>query len=549
MQYEQTSFGGGMNQLAVDTALAEDEYRLLINARQRFGEVVPVQQSELQTGLPAGNFQGGIGVGNVTLAFVSGLAYYQIDGTTNWQKIANFLMDTVADRLWAIAVPKSTQNYVRLRGASINQPIVLNTDFTVAGNPAGILVQDGINQAWLIQFNAVSQTFVARVTKTFAQWTNVSASANDREYVPVGRQMFFLNQKLYTVAPDRKSLYQSVTGRPLDFMLNVTSDGNKLGAESVGGAVSVSFAFDSNEITCVKTTNTPDSFIYATARHVRVIQLDYTNTIFGEPTYRQAAIVEAGVTNQESLVDVLGDATFVDNDGIKSFNAVETLMVEGRNSIFSLQIAALLTGHLQEETAAVSYDNYSLFYCRTVLGQAIAVYDTLLEKWVGLDITEVTGIKQFFVVATGQVSKLYAVCGDSLYLMYVLDDREVAQMHTKSLLAGNMRLEHKGQSLQPIFRGCTQDGTLRAIEFVDEQRSASESRTMTESVMAMIWPLQFPFIFSSKPNMINNNLVFNEGYVGKKISYIVTWDTDAALRGLHIITSDHEGDAASRQTN
>jgi hypothetical protein len=313
--------------------------------------------------------------------------------------------------------------------------------------------------------------------------------------------------------------------------------------------VSVSFAFDSNEITCVKTTNTPDSFIYATARHVRVIQLDYTNTIFGEPTYRQAAIIEAGVTNQESLVDVLGDATFVDNDGIKSFNAVETLMVEGRNSIFSLQIAALLNGHQQEATAAISYDNYTLFYCRTVLGQAIAVYDTLLEKWVGLDITEVTDIKQFFIVATGQTNKLYAVCDNGLYLMYVLTTRAIAQLHIKSLIAGSLRLEHKGQSVQPIFRGCTQDGTLRVIEYVDEQRSASESRPMEESVMAMVWPLQFPFIFSSKPNMLNNTLIFNEGLRGKKISYILTWDTDAALRGLHIITSDHEGDAASRQTN
>lgn len=549
MEYEQTTFNGGMNQLFVDTAIADNEYYLLINARQRFGEIIPVRQSELQTGLPDGNYQGGISVGNVALVFISGLAYYQLDGSVHWQPIANFSMDAIVDRIWAIAVPKSTQNYVRLRGASINQPVILNTDFNVAGTPAGVLVQDGISQAWLIEFDATSQIFVARVTKTFDEWANLSEAANDREYVPIGKQMFFLNQKLYCVAPDNKSIYQSVTGRPLDFMLNVLEDGNKLGSEAVGGASTVSFAFDSEEITCVKVANTPDSFLYATRRHVRLVQLDYTNTIFGEPTYRQAAIIEAGVTNQESLIDILGDATFVDNDGIKSFNAVETLMVEGRNSVFSLQIAALLANRLQEETAAISYDNYALFYCRTSLGQAIAVYDTLNEKWVGLDITRVTGIKQFFIVATGLVSRLYAVCTDGIYLMYTANAREVAQLHTKSLLSDNLRLEHKGQSLQPVFRGCTTTGTLSAIEYVDEQRSATESRTMSESVMAMAWPLQFPFIFSSKPNMINNNLVFSDGYAGKKISYVITWDTDAALRGLHIITSDHDGDAASRQTN
>lgn len=545
MEVAQQTFIGGANLLDVDTALADNQYRMLINGRQRYGEVLPIKRSVEEVFFNGMNVQGGISTGNVSIIFANGLAYYQIDGQAYWTQIADFEMDDVAPNIWSVVVPQSTRDYVRKRGDSANSPIVLTNDFKVAGNPAGIVVQDGINQPWLIEFNAVLQTFVARETKKYSDWSNRSLSPNDREYVPIGRQMMFVNQKLWILSQDKSALYQSVTGRPLDFMVNVDVNGNKLPAEALGGAATVSFNFDGDDITHISASNTADCLIYATAKRVRVIQLNYNNTIFGEPTYSRTIEIEAGVVNQFSFTEVLGDAVFVDNDGVKSFNAVESIYVEGRNSNFSAQVSKLLKDIKQTETAIINHNNYTLVYCQTTLGKLIMVYDQLRQAWVSFDLTTVTGIKQFFVLKTGQTDTLFAVCEHKVWRMYSSTSSEVCQLYPPSIAVDGIA-EHKGQSFKPIFRGCTVDGTLRVIEYVDEKKSATIERDLNASVSAMVWPLSFPMGFDSKHVAINNALIFDKGLTGKKISYVLIWDTDAALHSIFTTTNELEFNGASR---
>lgn len=549
MNWQQTTFDGGINQIDDDSRIGANQYRLLINARSRFGRVQPIRQSVRVSGLLDGNLQGAIAVGNTLIAFVSGRAYYRIYGTNTWIRIANFLMDPVANRVWAIAVPKSTRDYVRKRNNSLNNPIIINTDFNIAGNPAGIVVQDGLTQPWLIEFNATSQTFIARQCKTYEQWSNVSVTANDREYVPIGKQMFFLNQKLYIVAPDGKSIYHSVTGRPLDFMVNVDANGNKLPSESAGGAASVSFSFDNDVITHVQPVNITDSFMYATARHVRLLTLDYDYTILGEPTYRQAQIIEAGIVNDQAAVEILGDYAFIDNDGIKSFNAVANFRVEGRNTIMSLQLAKLLNARVQKASiaAAVTFDNYALFYCQTNLGNGICVYDMLRQSWSSIDITSVQNIKQFVVLANGLDYELFAVTNKGLYQMYAATTRETAQLHLRALMPDDLKNEHKGFYVKPLFRGATTPGMLQIIEYADEQFSARQVRNQPASVMAMTFPMFFPLGFDDKPNARNEAVIFDKNLGGKKLAYVILWNTDAELHSVKIETSEYEAVASSRQ--
>lgn len=547
MEISQQDFSGGINQLASETQLAANEYRLLINARKRFGDITANGKAELQTLPRTGNNQGAVTFGNFIIVFVDGRAYYKVNGA--WVRIADFLMDATARKLWTCSVPKSTRDYVRKLNGSANNPIVINANVNIAGNPAGIVVQDGLNQPWLIEFNAVAQSFVARQLHTYSQWSNTSATANDREYVPIGKQMFFLNQKLYVVAPDGKSLYQSVTGRPLDFVLNVDANGNKLISEALGGATSTSFNFDSDEITCVKDVNLTDTFLYATRFNVRLITLDYTLTLFGEPTYRVAQRIEAGILNEESLVDVLGDLTFIDADGIKSFNAVINYRVEGRNSIFSKQIAKILGGRVQKATqsASVAFDNYALYYCSSAYGKCIAVYDMLWQQWVAIDLTDAVDVKQFLNFDNGTVNELYAVTSGGLYKLYSSATKEMAQLYMGSLMPSDAKKEHKGNLVQPVFRGATQDGDLIVLEYVDEQLSNRQPRNISESVQAMVWPLTFPIGFNSKPNARNNVVIFDKGLTGKKLAYIIQWNTDAALQAVNVVTSEVLPTAATRQ--
>jgi hypothetical protein len=130
-------------------------------------------------------------------------------------------------------------------------------------------------------------------------------------------------------------MYQSVSGRPLDFMVNVDINGNKNILEANGGADSVSFSFDFDQITGIYTSNATDIFIYTTANKTRLIALDYDSTIFGEPTYREAVpAINAGAVNDKSIIEVLGDFIGIGKESLVSFNAVQQLKLEAKNSIF-----------------------------------------------------------------------------------------------------------------------------------------------------------------------------------------------------------------------
>jgi len=72
-----------------------------------------------------------------------------------------------------------------------------------------------------------------------------------REYVPVGKQMLWHDGILYVVSPNGKQIFRSVTGRPLDFMVNITPSGDKDPLEAVGGASSVSHSVDFEPITSI----------------------------------------------------------------------------------------------------------------------------------------------------------------------------------------------------------------------------------------------------------------------------------------------------------
>src|ERR1041385_4857019 len=283
MNYNQKSFADGLDTITNDTAISQASYPWLINGRNRFGRIDPILKHVRLDTAPVGLKQGIIGVGNVVVIFVAGKAYYNQIGSDIWFQIPAFAMDETISRYYTLAVPASYLNFVRKLGASVNAEMVLSTDFKVAGTPAAIIVQDTINQPWLIIYDTTNQIFTARVSKNYNDWQNLSETANDREYIPIGRQMFYINGKTFIVSKDRKSLYQSITGRPLDFMMNVDINGNKAPSELIGGAATTSFNFDFDEITCVQPVSIPDSFVYATRHLVRLITMDYTNTIFGEP--------------------------------------------------------------------------------------------------------------------------------------------------------------------------------------------------------------------------------------------------------------------------
>lgn len=546
------SFKAGIDLVSSDTQIAEDSYQWLINARQRYGYTKPIKRHvDLTDDIPAGVKQAIIGIGNILMVFVSGKVYYREQGTTAWNTIPNFLMSTTAEEFYVESVPSSTFNFVRLPSANLKAPITVTTDFKVSGTPAGLVVQDGINQPWFIVWDNVNQIFSARVIKNYSQWQNTNVTTVDREYVPIGKQMMYLDGILHVVSSDGQYVMRSITGRPLDFMVNADPSGNKMATETLGGAKTVAYAFDYDPITCIKPSNTAGSFIVGTQKTTRIISTDFNVTIFGEPTFTVSATLNSGIVNQQSFQEILGDYAFIDFDGIKTFNAVYQLKFRGRNSNFSLQVSRLLENVKQQKCASICFDNYALFAVDSKYGSIILVYDTLINKWCGFDITECAQVKQFTVVDDDTKSHLYAITHLNEMFELFADDTDVYAgiMKTPAFVTDQSDIEHKGQYFRPVFNGGSFDGEVTLMEFVDDQESTGvrETKELLVTNGGVNYPVRCPIIPSTQQRVENPSFTTSNGLTGKKLTYILIWTNDSSLVEYTIGTSEMKDQASTKQ--
>jgi len=399
-KFPQSDFGGGQDNISDPIKIAADSYEYLFNGRSRFSVIDTIKKPRLLDNAPSGNRQGLYAIGNSMILFVSGLAYYYDTTFDVWHKINTFLMDVNVDTIYTEFVNSSTANAVRKMNSSgsNNDKILKTYDFTVSGNPAGLVCQDGINQPWLIQLNTNTNTFSARLCKTYDQWSNTSITANDREYVPIGKQMLYINDILFIIAPDGTSIYRSVSGRPLDFMVNIDVSGNKGASENLTGASSVGFSVGSQTITAIRELGA-DAFIIATAHNVNIVSFDYINTIFGEPTFTFPAKMKFGIVNQFSISE-FKDVVSIDFEGVTSFNAVSQLRFEGCNSIFSLNMSGFFKDIRQDVCCCIEFNNYIHFGVKSTLGYVVMIYDILKDSWAAIDVTEASKVKMFAILTT-----------------------------------------------------------------------------------------------------------------------------------------------------
>ena len=428
-------------------------------------------------------------------------------------------LDESADFVYVQAVPSSYQNLIRsqtyVNGASDDvyghlhgfadesqsqggeRLFYLNyLAQQVTRTRAAIVVQDGINQPNLILLNSgnLSSAVTVRKCQTYADWENGNADSAIREYVPIGKQMMYFGGKLYVVSSDTDGnftqILHSVTGRPLDFMIPIDKDGDKFGETSGSdstdvttaggeftdvpdgydggsaagysirmGAHMVSYSVSYEPITCIAPLNT-DSFFIGTSTASYAVTLDYTRTLFGEPTFTKKYLFGASVVNQFSFVDTQGDFAFIDSEGLRSFNAVQQLRNEGRNSAFSLKVAKLFENKLQDvkASAAITFDNYAFFAVDTVFGHGVLVYDITLQKFVSFDNltldddATISPIVQFTRIDSATAHELYAVTRDGK-LIKMWNGIKYAPSHvqTKAFNTGDSRVDQKPLSIRTLF--------------------------------------------------------------------------------------------------
>jgi hypothetical protein len=542
ISHTQESFEGGMNLVDLGTRVKANEYILGLNLRSRFGSLEPIMAPIDLTGeLPTEtkSIQGLYAFGEILVCFIGGQAWYlnvAISGGV-WTQIEDFQMSSSVDRIWAQGVPASDLVYLRKNAgtagtaSSPDTGIILDPVSSTGTSEVALVCQDGINQPWLIFSNAT-----AREAQTYTDW-----SLDIREYVPIGKQMCYLNGVLYIVSADGKIIYRSVTGRPLDFVIAVDDTGYK-----VADATPLSIAVDSNEIKLIAPSNSENGGgLIVITSYTAYLTTPNDKLLYAEPQFNKTFLFNAGTINQFCLTDLLGDSAFIDREGLKSFNAVQQLKFEGNNSVFSLGIAKLFKGIVQDDNACVgSFDNYTFFSVKTIYSPAsIIVYDSVKEVFRSVDLLSSKPIKQFATTYSASRQRFFGATNSVVYELYSPDSVTPlsATVFTREL---NSRNTDQGQtdglydirpdSTRLIFEEGLIDGEVNIDTYVNNVRPSDpidalgKTRDIPATSGAIYFPVLIPVMFTTRNSFLSLDIPM-KGLEGQKIGYSITWTGGAKL--------------------
>lgn len=547
IKFIQNSFQQGMNQQVDPTKIAKDEFPLAINTRIRYDILQSIKNPKLVTGLSAGKFQGLYTAGSYVLLFIAGLAYYKNFEfpSSAFAQIVGFLMDPMVDTIWAESVPESTMNFSRsLVGAPINGGVNLTSSIT--GSARCVVCQDGINPPMIINFVGN-----ARAADGFNEWTMAT-----REYVPIGKQMLYLNGILYLLSPDGRKLYRSIDGRPLDFMVNITAAGNKPpGNEADAGANTTAIPIGFENPTGLFPLNTDDGgFMVSSQRFSNKIIPDFTlPSPFDQPVYDIHPLFPTGALNQFSYIDLLGDSAFIDFTGIRSFNAVQQAKFSGKNLPFSAKVSSLFKNIIQTNPCAGKFDNYALFAVQTVYGSGILIYDEIAQVYVGLDIyAGVAQIKQFAEIITPSYRQLLFITTDNkLYEAFNDVTTATRQIYLGEWTTGDPNVQQQPYQVRVVIVNATEAGTITLQPFCEGKPGTALPKPFIATAPPETVPRVVPFGAVTLKNVQNITWDINQASTpGMKLGLLITIEGDCDISHVAILSeSDTQTTDQSREAS
>ena len=563
--YSQKSFIGGMNLIAEDMRIKPNEYRVGYNLRNRFDVLQAVKSSVEDMACPAGIKQEMVTFGNYVILFVAGRAYYRLYSATGWRQIAGFQMSDTAARFWTCPIPVATTNYLRYAGestidsvsvADASQPVKLGAySGTFNGDVSGLLVQDNLNQPMFLYVNPSTGLPVARTTQKYTQWTITDGAGRDRrEYVPVGNSMAWVDGVLYIVSQDFNYIYRSVSGRPLDFVVNIDKDGEK-----GGDATTTSYSVGIGGIQCIRAMSNDALFVAAGNSNFSVSKNLAQNApkVFGEFTFIRTFLFNATCLSDRSIFDSLGDTRFVSLSGVRSFNAILQQQNEGRNSPFSLGIQSVLETdnyslvQSQQYSAGILFNEYELYAIQTVMCPVIAVYDTLNKCWSSFDVSQTGGkrIKQLAKIELS-IQRLFAITEDDrLFTLYSSDDYDTPKLRPITVSPDSLKKdgydipsnsEHKVKRVEVYVTQITEDMTMSVLPYVNNRLTKQETMTKeitysAPSPFVSADPLDLPDVNTQSEHIVFPLLSTGQGF-GTFV--VISWTGGCTLTSFDITADD-----------
>jgi len=556
LSFQFSDFSGGMCRNTDPSGIADNEYALLVNGRNRYGNIAPIKgPRNLTSELPAASKQGLYGFDSIMLVLQDGQAFARDFSQPDsvFQLIPAFHLNENVDTVYAEAVPASWQNVQR----KLNEADDIKSDVAlfseVFGTPAAVVCQDGVSRPQLI-----FSTGQARAAHDIGDWSNSELVGQDkREYVPIGKQMLYSSEGiLYVVSPDGKELYRSVTGRPLDFVVAIDQNGEKLPSLTSGKpeAARLSYKLDYATITCLKQIGAKprvpeegEGFFVSTQKRSWIVYPNYATTLFGEPTFSNQNLFPTGAVNQFSFTDILGDSALITESGITSFNSILSVSNEGKNAPFHDKIFKIfeLNGEqiLQQTTAAITSDNYAFLAVDTVYGPVILVYDTLRQQFAALDVyPDVEGnVKQFAEVKYNGQRYLYFITTEGQLFEMFAGDTLTAKLYPKEVMSKTAEEELIPRRVRVALDSIAEDGQLAVTVFTDSKAGTRDVQTFTApegDVEAA--PIAFPFGASTEDNVKVKTFDIESPQKGDRIGLYIELTGQAELHRIELITEREE---------
>lgn len=447
--FTQNTFLGGLNAQFARVNTPAGAYPLLFNGRTNRGTIAPVRRHQQDTTLPSGTYQAIVAIGDYVLVVISGVPYWKNVATGGgWNEVAGFTpLLATAEEVYAVLMPTGTNRLL------YSESDVPTYGAAVANTPQCLLLADGVTQPQLIFPDGST-----RPAFEYTDWT-----PNRPEYVPVGHFPVVSGVKSYMASRDKTVIYQSRSGRPLDYVVVTDEDGR-----ADGNADALVTAVDYNALTSIQ-ASANGGIIATTLGATYAIEPSDTDTLFGEPILQSRLLFPVGCVNWKSSVDILGDSAFISQSGIQSFNTVLQTQRESNNYPLGARIARYLVNP-QSATAAINYDTYALFAVNTVYGEVVAVFDTTTQQFVSFD-TGFGKVRQFAVHRSGSEVRLWFINTDNeLYEAYASEE-----FATTTVLLGDYSVvdpevrDHTVSEVFASFVNLTSAVDVRMALYADER--------------------------------------------------------------------------------
>lgn len=503
MIFTRASFIGGINATYERTKTEQTAYPVGFNCRVR-KNVVQGAFKPVRIQTPSGLQQAIFSLDDVLLAVIAG-AVYKIDPDTgNSSALSSQLLSPTAPIVYHQNVPAPTSYFM----LDANGNLTYNSK--VSTQPECVVLQDGTNQPPI-----VTPDLGVRLTKTYDEW-----SFQQPEYVPIGRQMCHNGNVLYIASADGRTIYRSVSGRPLDFVLAID---DATGAKQ-GDATSTSTAVATSKLTALIPAQT-GGFLAFTYSGAYGVSLDPNNLDdFGEPALLPSQLFPVGAVGQYGFASANGQTLFVTSSGIVSFNQVAQALKESNNSSLGAPITDYIIRPI-EDVACATADDYVFFAVSTIFGDGILVYDTQINTFVSIDL--VGKIKEFAVLRGSGVDRLfYITSSDELYEMPLYEGERSTYSILMCYAAQDPQKRIRPDFARMSFVNVKTSGTVTLSVYVDNVFVSSQSLSLEADTNTNTnTPVAAIVSKNAKPQVINFDL--GESPLGYSVSFEVTCAAEA----------------------